>query len=384
MPVTIKIANHEANLVPEQDRCNDTSTILSKIEPDYHPHKVIQSSFDNETPHPFKANANGFVQTIVDAYNRHHHVVIRPDDIWLNIMVQFSSYVGAHAEELREKFVAHEGQEELRIISDATSRFGVDYEDFVTKISDLIEEKIVDPELRAWIAPTFSTTTPKDTIISSLIMMGTLKFYFKYVVDIWCGIPSVTLLGEKSDYEDILARLDKFSQYGDEPTEFARLLRPIITRMVRSMDEPNSPELLLFWRNMCVVDHGSGSASYNGWITAFCFWSNYGSSQLCDQPRLEERMWDRVNTLCLDGILYGKIDSNLVPAAYVKVPVEINENGEKVQTEMLVGSMVINCTSSGRASAGENGSVGVDTLQPGSGWFIYEVKSRGDRHLVTP
>ncbi|KAJ8132133.1 hypothetical protein O1611_g1490 [Lasiodiplodia mahajangana] len=368
MPVTIKISDHEANLITQSGLRNDTGSILSTIEPGNRAGQVIQSSFGDKSPHPFKANANGFVQTIVDAYNYHHHVVIRPDDIWLAVMTQFASYVGAHAEDLRKEFVAHD-------------YLTVDYADFVTRIGHLIEENVVDPELRAWIVPTFSTTTPTDTIVSSIVMMGALQHYFQYFVSILCGIPSVTLLGEKSDYEDILGRLDKFQQYGEEPTHFTQLLRPILTRIIRSMDEPNSPDTVAFWRHICVVDNGSGFDEYNGWITAFCFWNKDGRFQLSSQSRLREEAGSQFRRqigreiLRLDDVYYGQIDSRDVPAAYVKLPVQIMDDGVEIKAEMLSGSVAIYCTSSGRVSAGENGSVGVDTMQPRSGWFIYEIKS---------
>ncbi len=67
-----------------------------------------QSSLDNDLPPILPNTPNGFVKSVVDAYNKHHHRVIRPDDIGLAIMTQFSSYVGARAEELRKYFVAHE------------------------------------------------------------------------------------------------------------------------------------------------------------------------------------------------------------------------------------------------------------------------------------
>ncbi|KAI1131420.1 hypothetical protein F5Y10DRAFT_66447 [Nemania abortiva] len=381
MPTTIKVSDHEANLISIGRSQNHAKAILDAIEPKNKVKELIQSSFGNDPPQSFTAHANGFVQTMVDSYNKHHHVIIRPDDIWLAIMTQFSCYVGAHAEELRKQFVAHEGKKLLEIKYMKASRFQVDFADFAIKINNLLEKNIVDPELRAWIVPTFSTTTQADTIVSSIVMMGTLQHYFRYRSCITCGIPSVKLLGEKSDYEDILGRLDKLEQYGDEPTQFGQLLRPILTRIIRSMDEPDSPDVIDFWRNICVVRNGSGFQTYNGWITAFCFWDKEGRAQLTSQSELKQKLSSNMRrrtgreTLYLDDVCYGQIYSQGVPAAYVKLPVEINDHGQEIEAEMISGSVGIRCTSSGRVSAGENGSVGVDTMQPHSAWFIYEVSS---------
>jgi len=46
-------------------------------------------------------------------YNDHHELVLRPDDFWQAINVQFSYYVNANGEALRDHFVNHEGQKEL-------------------------------------------------------------------------------------------------------------------------------------------------------------------------------------------------------------------------------------------------------------------------------
>jgi hypothetical protein len=45
---------------------------------------------------------NGFVDTVITAYNAHHALVIRPDDVWLAILSQFNLYVNSHPELLRK------------------------------------------------------------------------------------------------------------------------------------------------------------------------------------------------------------------------------------------------------------------------------------------
>ena len=64
----------------------------------------------------------------------------------------------------------------------------------------LLEKNIVDPELREWIIPDFSTTTRDDRVVASVLMMGTLQKYFSYTLSIVCGLPSVTLLGTEEDW----------------------------------------------------------------------------------------------------------------------------------------------------------------------------------------
>src|SRR5436190_1799082 len=48
---------------------------------------------------------NGFVGTALRAYNGHHRLILRPDDIWIAILTQFNLFVNARAENLRHLFV---------------------------------------------------------------------------------------------------------------------------------------------------------------------------------------------------------------------------------------------------------------------------------------
>lgn len=80
--------------------------------------------------------------------------------------------------------------------------------------------------------PDFSTTTPNDIAVSSVIMLGSLQAYFEYIVMFGCGFPSVTLLGEQADWEILLLRAQRLPRYGPEVEKWSRLLIPILRRMV--------------------------------------------------------------------------------------------------------------------------------------------------------
>ncbi|KAH9104508.1 hypothetical protein LEN26_008237 [Aphanomyces euteiches] len=58
----------------------------------------------------FATARNGFVFGAIQAYNQHHNLIIRPDDVWLAIMVQFGFFVNGNAETLRDSLVKHQGQ----------------------------------------------------------------------------------------------------------------------------------------------------------------------------------------------------------------------------------------------------------------------------------
>jgi hypothetical protein len=201
----------------------------------------------------FTVKGNGLVHTVVDAYNRHHALVLRPDDIWLCILTQFNLFVNGEgrAEQLRSVFVAHEGKKALQIEGDGT-RYTADYGDMAKRMTQLIEDNIVDPSLRTWVIPSFTTTTATDVVAASVIMMATLQTYFEYRFFLRCGIPYVILLGEKDDWEQIVRRIEKLKEYGPETTAWYHMLKPVVTRLARAFDTgvADSADNREFWNRV--------------------------------------------------------------------------------------------------------------------------------------
>lgn len=384
--VTIRPAVHGANFVHQYNRPSNSPVDLAQTAcpKEYNQcSELLGSSFGPELESTtISASSNGFVKSAIEAYNRHYHLRIRPDDVWFAVLTQLSFYVNAHAEELRGKFVAHEGKKELIVKFGSGSRYTIDYGVFAKRMTLEIEKNIVDPELREWALPAFTTTTDNDLVVASVLLMGVAQKYFDYTCCIFCGLPSVTLLGEKADWEIILKRLDKLETFGAEPTRFAALLKPVVSRFVQSFDDPTSTEVIDFWQRIAHFDAGgSGPSYYSGWITAFCFWDKEGKPLLRNiaagwQER-EYAPWknSRYPELILDGEVYHQVDSSEVPQGFLSVPVKINDNGFEVAALMIAGSVGISVSSSGEKLAAEDNKIGNDTFAPASGWWMFAKKS---------
>lgn len=268
MPVTVKPAPHGANRFnPSFPGVADAKTLLKqacdteveKMKTD----NLIQSTFENITSDSnIYSQRNGFVDGAVMAYNTHLHLDIRPDDVWISILAQLNIYVNKHAEELRHMFVDHQGQKHLEIfeLSDikGNAKFGVDWGKFSFKMSKMIADNIKDPSLRQWILPEFTTTTKVDQAVASIMMMATLSKYFTYGCNVSCGLPSVTLLGQKSDWERLAVKAERLATFGDEPKIWFGLLKPILSRFVASFDSPDAEETKDFWQK---IAHRSGGGS---------------------------------------------------------------------------------------------------------------------------
>lgn len=194
---------------------------------------------------------------------------------------------------------------------------------------------------------------------------------------ILCGIPSVTLLGEKIDYEKILHKIERLDTFGDEAAQFGQVLKPIIRRMINTFDHPFNQDTLNFWRAIVDVNHFSGISDYSGWITAFMFWDEKGrclhrlpvqspeaSHHRSTQPPLQH------DDLVLDGIHFQRLRVDKIPSGWCQVPVTLDDNGKVFNTEMIAGSIGTACSSSGVET--ESGDIGLDTMQPVTAWFIYE------------
>lgn len=451
MPVTVKPASHKATTYNPSGKYSTPEELLKgACHKEYADCKeFLQSSFQtydfNNTISP---QSNGFVNAAINAYNQHHHLVIRPDDVWFAILVQLSLYINKHAEELRGKFVAHEGKKELEITRGGC-RYTTDFGEMADSMGYLLEQNIVDKELRDWIMPDFSTSTKEDETVASIIMMGAMQKYFDYKFNLCCGLPSVTLLGKQSDWVNILDRVEKLNEWGEEPTLWCSLLRPVLARFVVSFTQPASREIRDFW-NKIAHHHsqGSGPRYYSGWITAFCFWNDDGellygpqavsqkaqipgslmtepepkpqrsiiSRMLCipakprtsttstapspstgpspstapssseapspsavpSKPKAPSRKIDLSGPgLTLDGFEFHKIDANDVAPGYSAVPVKVNDNGYEFMSMMIAGSVAAKWSSSGVAAAG--GNIGLDTVQPQVGRFMYEQIPEGER-----
>lgn len=381
MPITIKPAKHAANLIPE----NYTSTKDPRNhlrDACKHEHRdckeLLQSSFISESSSHIYPSSNGFVHSAIMAYSHHYHLEIRPEDVWFAILVQLSFYINRHAEELRGKFVAFEGKKEVRATVDG-NRYTVDFGDIAQALTREVEKNVVDPELREWCMPAFSTTTESDKVVASILLMGVVQKYFDFIIHLRCGLPSVTLHGEKADWSLILTRLDKLTTFGAETSHFATLLKPIVSRFVKSFDEPTSPETISFWQRIAHrTGGGSGPTFYSGWITAFCFWDRHGNRIPSREANIrypEHRRCDRSSIyLRLDEAIYHQIKSNDVPPGFSSVPVVLDDNGTILDCLMVAGSVGMRCRSSGEELAG--GKRGFDTLAAQTGWWIFEIWSK--------
>lgn len=72
-----------------------------------------------------------------------------------------------------------------------------------------------------------------------------------------------------------------------------------------------------------------------------------------------------------------------MPAAWASVPVVLDDNGHITNAAMVAGSVGMKISNSGFELQSGNGDTGIDTVQPASGWWMYETSKYLD-NVETP
>ena len=71
----------------------------------------------------------------------------------------------------------------------------------------------LDPSVRDWVVPDFSTTNPVDRVVGSIALMAAMKSYFDYKICLECSLPSITLLGTVDDWKQIRHRAERLVEF---------------------------------------------------------------------------------------------------------------------------------------------------------------------------
>lgn len=399
MPVTFTLAKHEAkDWTKPKVASNDALFAESCPQESEGVEKLIQSSLsrrDFRTRH-ISSSTNGLIWAVFEAYSKHHHLVLRPEDIWSAILCQVGFYINANAEELRDYFVSHQGRKELVVLYGGDMN-NADFGAIAREMTSFIQENVKEPRLREWIMPSFSTTTDTDRVVAAILMMGSMQKYFSFKCEQECGIPSVTLLGERKDWENILLRVDYLAELGAQPTVFAELLKPILRNFISSFDDQGrlSAETSQFWGRIVNKNYeDSGEDFLSGWITAFGYWDEKGAAKhitkdLTDCDGVEG--YEHYGCV-LEGVRYPCIGTESVPAGFASVPVVVEHLGTNYQTKMVAGLIgmeakrrdrgATDCNSvdgvapNGDGEGKSSGTFsGLDTVQPLTGWFMHKMKT---------
>ncbi len=304
------------------------------------------------TQHPFAKAAH-------DAFYDHHPLVIRPDDVWFCIAQGFALHVRENAEELRERFVRHEGKERLVVRRpDLTLDGEVPWPEVFEAFAGLIGEHV--GPLQKLVAARFSTTSDIEAAAYDVCLMDTFQGYFEYEFHMGCGIPRVTLLGNRADWESMIPRVRHLGEYG--LAWWTDALVPILEELARTADGEIDQE---FWRSFFRYQSGSGPAELTGWLVAlFPYVTDHRSNELVASPyvanwRERFRTADERDGWLGHGDEEGPAIGDL-PEGLVSAPVRIVDmaTGDSIDVRFVAGMF-------GVAQA-----EGTGALSPAFGWAV--------------
>lgn len=215
-------------------------------------------------------DATGLVGAMVEAYEQHIPLVLRPDDVWLTIVANFAMYVDANGEDFRDQFVAHEGKKTIMIESIMGSGQAASpalVHSALEKLSAATAEHMTQDTV-TWLTPSFSTTQRADVITARIAFLKSVSTYFRYLMVYGCGLPEITLQGSVEDWELLYQKATRIADFGGDLEQWSELLLPVLDKFVRARKGEADFQ---FWQTIATSEPlgSDGSRLYAGWSTVF-------------------------------------------------------------------------------------------------------------------
>lgn len=155
---------------------------------------------------------NSLMKLIFECYNYHRPLYIDPKAMWASIVYQVYLLFTYNSESIRKEFVDFDGKMKLKVPT-------CQIDDMTESLSYLVQMVIKDKEFYNWVNTKFSTSTPRDEIVFSMMFLGVFKEYFIYSCSM-CGIPEINVLGTLEDWLLIKKNISKIRTFRDIFTDY--------------------------------------------------------------------------------------------------------------------------------------------------------------------
>jgi len=206
---------------------------------------------------------NPFLGALHHSFASHRPIRISPDHIWLVLTQGFAAHVNSNSDELRDRFVSHEGKLTLTVRRDDFVKGKMEnpweevFPEFCKQIREHVDSDTVDS-----VTAKFSTTTPTEQAAFQITLMDALQDYFSYEVLTMCGIPSIILEGTTEDWKDLKERSKQFEKY--DLKWWTDELDPILQEFINASEGRVNTK---FWNSMYKAKSQSGGPFVTGWIS---------------------------------------------------------------------------------------------------------------------
>jgi hypothetical protein len=244
---------------------------------------------------------NSLIGMLYYAYVNHLPIKIRPDDLWIQILCQFSLHVNQNSDKLMyKKFFADknnmDGKTELQVIHDVASIKDAPIYDFINKIIEQLDEKMNYPDVIKKFQCDFTTSNVITGFTTKIIFMYMIEKYFSYKWIFGCGIPYIELDGTLDDWLKFQTKIKHiFELFGiaDETIKsWCNGLINIAAKILDTINDPTNTENIKFLKNIFYEERcGSGSQmSAKGWITNLFLYDK--SMKLFNHHMSDTIFWD--------------------------------------------------------------------------------------------
>lgn len=272
-----------------------------------------------------------FVGAVGASFARHYPLVLSPDSVWITISQGLANHINRHAEDVRKKFVKHEGKVQIVIRRDNFIKGAQDndwegaFEEFSAKIKEHI-----GPSNHEMIVSDFSTTGAVEKAASEVVLMDAMQSYFEYGMMTCCGIPNIELTGTVEDWEKLQAKVYKWIFEGPADlswwtTPLKRVLAEFVTAAKGTTDQK-------WWESFYKEGSSGGSGAVSrvsGWINWLFPYvkSSRSGNDLVRNPKMG-----------VAGLAYGDgFEEWQYPNSLSKVPFEWNYYGQVFNMELISG-----------------------------------------------
>ncbi|MBI4812476.1 DUF4419 domain-containing protein [Candidatus Falkowbacteria bacterium] len=270
-----------------------------------------------------------FFQTVHSCFTNHHPLTLRPEVLMFLIAHEIAVTVNLNPSMYSNLFTRSRKKVKIDVRHD-----GLTYGDPESPWGEAIAlfrprlEEVVPPGIMQHMLPGFTTATPETDAASLVVFMNAAQKFYDYHTYSACGIPDIRLAGTPEDYRKILNAATQLSEvFAGTLGRYFKHLLPILQKIAGQAAGESLNEA--FWSSIYKFNSGSGSDTFNGWISAFVNYVQPAEGDLVikrskfpkgvlteksanafDWTRAEEKPWD------FHGLPLGSVPSHVSTAPF--------------------------------------------------------------------
>lgn len=209
-----------------------------------------------------------FVQAAHQAFGEHVPLSLNPDVIWYTIVHEMAVLVKSDPRKYAHLFTGSPDEQKLIEVRDDSLIYGGnnDWLRSINLVRQPLRENMADFSIQLFL-PTFSTSTPESETAVLVTFMDVVSKYYKFQWTTRCGIPSIRLEGDASDWTKLVAQTYSLSEVFTDLKPYFKDLLPVLQEIARTAQNGNVDGE--FWGSLYKYNSESGGDSVTGWITAF-------------------------------------------------------------------------------------------------------------------